>query len=151
MSSTTIKTESPLAFRIVVAMALGVLAGVVFRDSMAPLGIVGKLFIQLIKVMAIPLVFFSILDAMITTQISWKSAGRLFLVVLINTSIALSIGLTLSNLVEPGRYFEKSAQAAATAVVPKVDSIDFAKVLSSVVPTSIVGPFAENNVISVVL
>ena len=151
MSSTTIRTEKPLAFRIVVAMALGVLAGVAFRDSMVPLGIVGKLFIQLIKVMAVPLVFFSILDAMITTQISCKSAGRLLLVVLINTSIALSIGLLLSNLVEPGRYFEKSAQAAATAVVPKVDSIDFAKVLSSVVPTSIVGPFAENNVISVVL
>ena len=151
MSSTTIKTESPLAFRIVVAMALGVLAGMAFRDSMVPLGIVGKLFIQLIKVMAVPLVFFSILDAMITTQISFKSAGRLLLVVLINTSIALSIGLLLSNLVEPGRYFEKSAQAAATAVVPKVDSIDFAKVLSSVVPTSIVGPFAENNVISVVI
>ena len=62
MSSTTIRTEKPLAFRIVVAMALGVLAGVAFRDSMVPLGFVGKLFIQLIKVMAVPLgaSFFSV-------------------------------------------------------------------------------------------
>jgi DAACS family dicarboxylate/amino acid:cation (Na+ or H+) symporter len=151
MSSATNHNERPLTVRIVVAMVLGVLAGLLFRHSMIPLGLAGKLFIQLIKVLAIPLVFFSIIDAMITTQISWRSAGRLLIVVLINTSIALIIGLTLSNFVQPGLYCQRSAQAAAPVVAPNVESIDFARVFSSIVPTSIVAPFAENNVISIVL
>lgn len=132
-------------------MCLGVLAGLMFGASTAGLGIVGKLFIQLIKVMAVPLVFFSILDALISTRLTWGAARRLFAVVLVNTSIALVIGLTLSNIARPGQYFERSVSGIAGAQPPQVDSIDFAKVISSIVPTSIVGPFAENNVISVVL
>jgi len=143
--------EANLTGRIILAMIAGVLVGLLFGPMLAPLGIVGKLFIQLLKVMAVPLVFFSIIDALITTRLSWKGAGKLLFIVSINTSIALLIGLTLSNVVEPGRYFEASARAVSSSSAPLVESIDFAKVVSSIVPTSIVGPFAENNVIAVVL
>jgi DAACS family dicarboxylate/amino acid:cation (Na+ or H+) symporter len=132
-------------------MVLGMGAGVIFGQSLVPLGVAGKLFIQLIKVMAVPLVFFSIVDALITTKITWLSARKLLLVVLVNTSIALLIGLSLSNLVKPGAYFERSVATLPGGEPPKIESIDLGKVLSSVVPTSIVAPFAENNVISVVL
>jgi DAACS family dicarboxylate/amino acid:cation (Na+ or H+) symporter len=132
-------------------MALGVVAGVLIGPSTAALGIAGKLFIQLIKVMAVPLVFFSIVDALVTTTITWGAARKLLSVVVINTTIALTIGLVLSNLVQPGQYFERSVENLQGAEPPKVDSIDLSKVISSIVPTSIVAPFAENNVISVVL
>ena len=144
-------TERPLTMRILIAMALGIAAGMIFGPGTSGLGIVGKLFIQLIKVMAVPLVFFSILDALISTRLTWVAARRLFTVVSINTTIALAIGLTLSNVVQPGRYFESSVSTISGAQPPQVDSIDFTKVVSSIVPTSIVGPFAENNVIAVVL
>ena len=132
-------------------MGLGVLAGVVFGAKVAGLGLVGKLFIQLIKVMAVPLVFFSIVDALITAKLSWAGARKLAVVVVINTSIALLIGLTLSNAVQPGAYFERSVATIEGAQPPNVDSIDVGRIVSSIIPTSIVAPFAENNVISVVL
>jgi DAACS family dicarboxylate/amino acid:cation (Na+ or H+) symporter len=132
-------------------MAIGVVVGMVFGHHVAGLGIVGKLFIQLVKVMAVPLVFFSIIDALITTKLSWAGARKLAVVVVLNTSVALLIGLTLSNLVQPGGYFERSVATIEGVQPPKVDSIDFGKVLTSIVPTSIVAPFADNNVISVVL
>jgi DAACS family dicarboxylate/amino acid:cation (Na+ or H+) symporter len=132
-------------------MGLGVLAGVVFGAKVAGLGLVGKLFIQLIKVMAVPLVFFSIVDALITAKLSWAGARKLAVVVVINTSIALLIGLTLSNAVQPGAYFERSVATIEGAQPPNVDSIDLGRIVASIVPTSIVAPFAENNVISVVL
>ena len=143
--------ESNLTGRIIIAMIGGIFVGLLFGKMLTPLGIVGKLFIQLLKVMAVPLVFFSIIDALITTRLSLKGAGKLLLIVSINTSIALLIGLTLSNVIEPGRYFEASARAVSSSPAPLVESIDFAKVVTSIVPTSIVGPFAENNVIAVVL
>jgi DAACS family dicarboxylate/amino acid:cation (Na+ or H+) symporter len=151
MSSQQPHAEGSLTWKILIAMALGVIAGVLFGANVAGLGLVGKLFIQLIKVMAVPLVFFSIIDALITAKLSWAGARKLGVVVVINTTIALLIGLTLSNIVQPGLYFERSVASIEGVQPPKVDSIDFGKVVSSVIPTSIVAPFAENNVISVVL
>lgn len=151
MVSQKSSAERSLTGRILGAMALGVVAGVLIGPSTAALGIAGKLFIQLIKVMAVPLVFFSIVDALVTTTITWGAARKLISVVVINTTIALTIGLVLSNLVQPGQYFERSVENLQGAEPPKVDSIDLSKVISSIVPTSIVAPFAENNVISVVL
>jgi DAACS family dicarboxylate/amino acid:cation (Na+ or H+) symporter len=97
------------------------------------------------------LVFFSIVDALITAKLSWAGARKLGVVVLINTSVALLIGLTLSNAVQPGGYFERSVATIEGLQPPNVDSIDFGKIISSIIPTSIVAPFAENNVIAVVL
>ena len=151
MSSHETRSEGGLTWRILLAMGLGVLAGVVFGAKVAGLGLVGKLFIQLIKVMAVPLVFFSVVDALITAKLSWAGARKLAVVVVINTSIALLIGLTLSNAVQPGAYFERSVATIEGAQPPNVDSIDLGRILGSIIPTSIVAPFAENNVISVVL
>lgn len=140
-----------LTWKILIAMGLGVVAGVLFGPHVTGLGLVGKLFIQLIKVMAVPLVFFSIVDALITTKLSWAGARKLSVVVVINTSVALLIGLTLSNVVQPGGYFERGVAGVEGVQPPKVDSIDFGKIVSSIIPTSIVAPFADNNVIAVVL
>lgn len=151
MSSDKTAPERPLTSKILIGMVLGIGVGLIAGSSTAGLGIVGKLFIQLIKVMAVPLVFFSIVDALISTRITWGAARKLMAVVIINTSIALVIGLVLSNMLEPGTYFERSVSAIEGVQAPQVDSIDFGKVLSSIVPTSVVAPFAENNVIAVVL
>ena len=151
MSSHQTHSEGALTWRILLAMGLGVIAGVVFGAKVAGLGLVGKLFIQLIKVMAVPLVFFSIVDALITAKLSWAGARKLAVVVVINTSIALLIGLTLSNAVQPGAYFERSVATIKGAQPPNVDSIDLGRIVASIIPTSIVAPFAENNVIAVVL
>jgi DAACS family dicarboxylate/amino acid:cation (Na+ or H+) symporter len=144
-------TEPSLTGKILVAMAVGALTGSVFGAHVVSLGMVGKLFIQLIKVLAVPLVFFSIVDALITAKLSWSGARKLVTVVAINTTVALLIGLTLSNIVQPGVYFERSVASIEGVQPPKVDSIDFEKIVSSIVPTSIVAPFAENNVIAVVV
>jgi Na+/H+-dicarboxylate symporter len=151
MASTKTSSEKPLTTKILIGMAAGIGVGLVAGPSTAGLGIAGKLFIQLIKVMAVPLVFFSVVDALISTRITWGAARKLLAVVVVNTSVALAIGLALSNLVQPGTYFERSVASIEGAQPPKVESINFGKVLSSIVPTSVVAPFAENNVIAVVL
>jgi len=151
MSSHQPHAEWALTWKILIAMGLGAVAGMLLGAHVAGLGLVGKLFIQLIKVMAVPLVFFSIVDALITTKLSWAGARKLGVVVVINTGIALLIGLTLSNLVQPGSFFERSVASIEGAEPPTVDSIDIGKIVSSIIPTSIVAPFAENNVIAVVV
>lgn len=131
-------------------MCLGAGVGVLLGQYAIPLGIFGKLFVQLIKMMAIPLVFFSILEALVATSISWKSAGRLLFVVAINSTCALLIGLTLSNLIEPGRGFIVETNPGHSPIT-KVNEFNLQNALYTIVPSSVLQPFVENNVIAVVL
>jgi DAACS family dicarboxylate/amino acid:cation (Na+ or H+) symporter len=131
---------------IIVAMLLGMLAGVVAGEAAKPLGIVGSLYIQLIKVVAIPLVFVSIIEALLSTSLSWLTARRWIGVIAINTTCALIIGLCIANLIQPGVGF-----VIRGAVAPATKDFSLAAFLDSLIPKSIVSPFAENNVIATAL
>jgi Na+/H+-dicarboxylate symporter len=135
---------------LVFAMLTGILAGLFLGPAASPLGEVGKLFIQLIKMLAIPLVFFSIMEAVIATNIDRKKAGRWGLIILINTACALGIGLFLSNVFQPGVTFEHQLHPAQTAS-PATLSLDLSTLVAGIIPKSIVQPFAENNILMVVL
>lgn len=144
------RLQTSLPTLIIAGMLLGLAVGYLVGSRVAPLGVVGKVYIDLIKMMAIPLVFLSIIDAIISTSISWRSAGRWGLVILCNTTCALVIGLVLSNLFQPGRGFP-SGLAGNTGQAPtEVQPPSLGTMLDTVVPNSIIQPFAENNVISVV-
>lgn len=145
---------------IILAMLLGLLVascagslqeaiGVDVRRWLISLGPIGKVYIDLIKMMAIPLVFISIIDAVISTTIAWRSARRWAMVIACNTTCALVLGLSISNIFQPGRGFPVPASSEAAILVPQPPSI--VTVLEGLVPNSIIEPFAENNVMSVVL
>lgn len=141
---------------IIVAMVLGMIMGVLAGEALKPLGIVGSLYIQLIKVAAIPLVFVSIIEAVISTSLSWRTARRWLGVVAINTVCALIIGLTIANCVAnltvlgAGSMISElvAPQPATTHVIKDFSWETF---LGSIIPKSIISPFAENNVIAVAL
>ncbi len=158
-----IEPRRSLPAYIVLAMLLGLLVGAAADAVREPLGLdlksaliglgpVGKVYIELIKMMAIPLVFMSIVDAVISTSISWRLAGRWASVIVCNTACALALGLGISNFFQPGRGFPVAAAgegSASAAVVVKPPTV--ASILESIVPSSIVEPFADNNVLSIVL
>ena len=96
--------ESPV-IRILIAAVLGVGVGVALGPRAAPLGDLGKVLIQFIKLLAVPLLFLSVVDAFLHTELSWKSARRMLGISLLNTSVALLIGLGVSHLLHPGRGF----------------------------------------------
>jgi len=144
-------SKIPLATRILVGLLFGAGAGLVAGPKAAALGVVGKVYIDLIKMMAIPLVFLSITDAVISTTISWRSAGRWLLIIAVNTSLALMLGLAISNTFRPGDGFLGSARDELSQAPVEVALPSLASVLDTVVPNSIIQPFADNNVLSVVL
>jgi Na+/H+-dicarboxylate symporter len=137
---------------IIVAMVLGMATGALAGEVVKPLGVVGSLYIQLIKVVAIPLVFVSILEAVLSTSLSWLTARRWLGVIAVNTTCALVIGLSIANLIRPGEGFAIGALGALEASgTPTIKDFSFTGFLDSLIPKSIVSPFAENNVIAVAL
>jgi DAACS family dicarboxylate/amino acid:cation (Na+ or H+) symporter len=141
-------------WQLIIAMALGTVIGLILGPRGAPIGEIGRLIILAVKTFATPLLFFSILYAVMTTRIEGRHARRMLFVSFVNATIALAIGLTLSNIFRVGDrlapLFAAAAGTASAAVAP-APKIEFGRFLQTFVPTSIVQPFVENIAVTVIL
>jgi Na+/H+-dicarboxylate symporter len=165
----------PLSLRVVIAAAIGTALGVVFgRESYFPffdfgnrqLGQLGAVVIQLLKALAIPLIFLAILDAFIRTAMSFAQARRLIFFCVLNVLVAMTLGLTIMNTLEPGRQWvgkldamladmseplEKGKESAPGKPVAPEASLGLVNNVVGWIPKSVVDPFKDNNAIPVVL
>ena len=142
----------PLYAQILLGMLLGLLVGPALGNKALVLGTLGKLVVQLIKAAATPLLFFAIVQAVLTTEVRGRAALRLLFFATLNACIALGIGLGLSNFFIPGqslRNFSAGATAASASYANK--KIDLLATLEGFAPTNFVTPFAENLVLTIVL
>ena len=101
----------PLAGRIVVAMVLGMVAGLILGERAEPLAKLGSLIIDMIKGLAGPLLLFAVIDAFLRTEVRARSARSMVAIALINAVIALAIGLVLSNTLQPGLTLQHRRRA----------------------------------------
>ncbi len=109
----------------------------------------------------------AILSAIVTNEIHGRQGLRMMLYYLINTLIAMVIGLTLSNLIEPGQgavltQEESLARGGPSKLIDVLTEAETAPpklpppksvldIVSELVPRSIGQAFAENNLAQLVL
>ncbi|MFF5505968.1 dicarboxylate/amino acid:cation symporter [Streptomyces roseolus] len=144
----------PFWAQIVAGLVLGVLLGWIARSQdvawlKETLIQVGGIFVQLLKLAVAPLVFFAILVS-ITNLRKVNNAARLaaqtLLWFMITSLVAVAIGITIGLLTNPG---------AGTGLTPadgkapegKGSWIDF---LTGIIPTDVITPFTELNVLQIV-
>ncbi len=108
-----------LHWQILLGMLLGVLFGIAavnfefgnfVKDYIAPLG---KIFIKLLKLIAIPLIVASLIKGIADLKdISKLSAlgGRTIITYILTTIVAVSIGLALVNVVKPGKLVDEQTR-----------------------------------------
>jgi DAACS family dicarboxylate/amino acid:cation (Na+ or H+) symporter len=113
------KRGIPMHWRVVAAMLLGVLVGPWLGKSAVGLGTLGAVTIQLIKAVATPLLFLAITRAIVTTHVQARAIGRMAMIALLNVSIAITIGLTLSNTLRPGQHLVATATPSASNYADK--------------------------------
>ena len=128
----------PFWQRVVAGFVLGALAGWVLGPVAETwFGPLGELYVTLIKMIAVPLVFFAVINA-IGSLHGQKSVaalgGRTFLWFLITAALAVGVGLLVGTLMQPGTGGLKLSVDSAYAPrdVPSV-----AKVLMDVVPANV--------------
>src|SRR3954453_23835499 len=95
------RVRFPFVARIIAAMVLGGLLGLVLGERAEPLGQLGTVIIGMIKALAGPLLLFAVVDAFLRTEVRLRSGLLMVAISLTNALIALVIGLTLSNLLRP--------------------------------------------------
>src|SRR4051812_7810963 len=134
-------------------MVLGVVVGLVLGKQADPLGRFGTVIIGLIKTLAAPLLFFAVVDAFLRTHIRARSGLVMVGITAVNAFLAVLIGLTLSNTLRPGDHMKVSAtlQARSDAPIAQAHKIEFWNEVAGYIPTSLVRPFLENAIISIIL
>ncbi|RAP33204.1 dicarboxylate/amino acid:cation symporter [Candidatus Marinamargulisbacteria bacterium SCGC AG-410-N11] len=91
--------------KIVIGLILGIAVGLLFKEQTKYIKPLGDLFINAIKMLIVPLIFSSLFVG-VTGMNDPKKMGRIgiktFSLYLLTTAIAITIGLTLGTVLEPG-------------------------------------------------
>jgi DAACS family dicarboxylate/amino acid:cation (Na+ or H+) symporter len=140
----------PLYVWVVAAAILAVPVGLAWGEGASKLDILPTLIIRLIKAIATPLVVLAILSAIVTNEIHGRQGARMMLYYLINTFVAITIGLVLSNTLKPGLGADLSGGATGTAATAKLESKGIDQLLFEMVPESIGDAFAKNHLAQLV-
>lgn len=150
------KKKLPLALLIFIALALGILAGIIFATTgqsgfaVSYIKPFGTIFLNLIKWIVTPLVFFSIMAGVISMRDIKKvgSVGlKTVLYYLVTTAFAITIGLIIANLMK-GLF--PTLQTSGLAYDPPAKT-NFMDVLVGIFPSNFFKPFVEANMLQIIV
>ncbi len=147
-----------LYVQVLTAIALGIWLGHFYPatgEAMKPLG---DGFIKLIKMIIAPIIFVTVVHG-IAAMSDMKKIGRVGLKALIYfeivTTLALAVGLIVANLVQPGAGMNIDAASIDTKEIANfvTQSKDQSTIqfLLDIIPKTLVGAFAEGNILQVLL
>jgi len=122
-----------------------------FPGPARQMGILGAIFLRLIKSIIAPLLFATLVSGIAAAgsiKIMGRIGGKALVYFEIVTTIALFVGLAAVNLVQPGAGV---ALAADHAPPPEVTHPGLAEILEHTFPTSIVDAMARGEVLQIVV
>lgn len=142
---------------ILIAMLAGIAAGALLGPSAASLKPLGDLFIQLIKMLVVPLVGISIISGAATLGDS-KSAGRIGLIsigyILLTTFVAVVLAIGAGELFRPGAGLD--AQKLAGLIANPADAgtaptLSFWDTIIGMIPANPIKALADGNILQIIV
>ena len=141
--------DVPLWKRILLALALGILAGLAFGDEVTRIRWIGELFVRLIRMLVAPLVFVLIVSGVAALgdpkklgSIGIKTLGLYVLMV----SIAVVVGLVVGTLVQPGAGATFAGATRATLIAAPA----LGDIFLGIVPLNPIKSLAEGEMLSII-
>src|SRR5690242_8246255 len=132
----------PLYVWVIAAVVVAIPVGVAWGEGAARLNLLPSLIIRALSALAAPLVVLAILSAIVSNDIRGRQGARMMAYYLINTLVAMGLGLLFTNLVRPGEGAELIDLAHPPALPPRKTVHDL---LIELVPRSVGDAFAQNN------
>jgi len=144
--------KNSMFFLIILSIALGIFCGAFFPKETIAVSWIGKLFINLLKLIVLPLIFSALVSAIanIGGMQRLGSIGVYTLgYVLVSVSIAVIIGLTLLNVFKPGVGIPPSL-ILANAAPADLKPVEFSSFLLSLFPPNIVAAAVRYEIMPIV-
>lgn len=142
----TMYKDIPFIVKMTFGFILGIIVGIIFGKEAEVLKPLGTLLINLLTLVAIPVIFFTVvlavnkMSASQLGQIGWK----LILYYTLTTAAAVLIGLGLALAFKPGQYL-----TLPDTLVEQPASPNFTDVLLNIVPDNIVTAFSSGNIMGI--
>ncbi len=160
--------------KILLAMFLGIATGVVLSPKTGLvdqetanivgswLAMPGNVFLGLIQMIVVPLIFASVIRGLAASEdmdYLRRIGVRIVIYFLITTTVAIIIGLTVTTVIQPGRFIEEGL--TATVVPEDVMSVEegeeapnlgtLPEIVVSLIPENPLGSMVERDMLQVVL
>jgi len=137
---------------VIVGVVAGVVVGLVAPDTGKSFGVLGTMFVNLIKMMIAPVIFCTIVLGIgsVRKAASVGKVGGIALVYfLVMSTVALGIGLLVGNLISPGSGLNahgdpSAGEKLATEAHGKGGTMDF---IQDIIPKTLFSSLTEGNVL----
>jgi Na+/H+-dicarboxylate symporter len=142
----------PLWQRVIAALVLGIVVGLLWGPGAESIKIVGDIFIAFIKMLVVPLIFFSLVAGVAAIGDLRKLGsvgGRAILIFVVTGQVSVWLGLGLGALFQPGLGLDTSA--IDMGPVPEPTMVTWQDMLLGMVPQSPVQVMADVNVLPLII
>jgi len=98
--------------KVMIGLMLGIIVGLIFKEKAAQLRPIGEMFMRLIKMVIVPLIYISIVNALINVEDTSKLTRitlKAVMLFVFTTFFAVIIGVVLSHFLKPGGGLELQA------------------------------------------
>ncbi len=144
--------------QVIIGLILGIVAGIVLGENAAGLKIFGTIFINLIKMVIVPLIFFALLSGITSmdgegnfTRVGLKGFGSY----IITAVFAVIIGLLAGTIFQPGAgidlhsILETSGNVTSAAVTKTPPTAS--EFLLGLIPTNPLGAMVNDNFLQIIV
>lgn len=143
-----------LYVQVLIGIVLGILTGLFFPSFYAAGKLISDTFINMIKMVIAPIIFFTIVLG-ITGAGDMKKVGRIggkgIIYFEIVSTFALILGLFVANFIRPGSgvVLNERASDKVAEYVSKGQEMNWAEFFAHIVPENIIGAFAKGDIIQI--
>jgi Na+/H+-dicarboxylate symporter len=138
--------RTPLYVRIMIALVVGATVGKWMGPSAAKFKPFSDVVLQLLRLLATPLIFVAVVHALLKAHATGKTAARLAWLLITNTIVAILVGLLVANTLRPGRWAPFTTGGQTIEQKP----FDFLSEFLSKIPGNFIDPFRTNEILSII-
>lgn len=165
-TETNKKKKLGLTTKIFIALIAGAVFGIILH-YMVPassvkddiivggvLHVIGQGFIRLMKMLVVPLVFCSIVCGSMSIGDTKKlgTVGvRTLIFYLCTTALAVTVALTVGNILDPGKGLDMTQIQANAADVAEMQATSLTDTLLNIIPDNPIGSLANGNMLQIIL
>lgn len=138
-----------LTYQIIISMIIGLVLGLIFKENIAPIKVIGDIFIRLIQMSIALLIMASVINSLGNTDLEkiGKLGTRLVFYFTVGTIFAAAIGIFAGNLLPVGNI--NIASGVDTAIQAK--EVSWLGMLLDFFPVNIVESLSKANMINIII
>jgi len=143
-----IKTLS-MTKQILIGTLLGIIMGLIFKDKVIGIKIIGDIFLRLLMMSVVLLVMGAVIEAVgnLDYHVLGRLGGKMAFWFMLSTFLAAALGMILGKIFEPGKI---TAVATSSYVVKAVDQSPY-DIFLNFFPTNIFSSMVTSNMIQIIV